>query len=34
MGKEVYVYFNNTIGSAFENAQKLKGLLSPSLVDN
>jgi uncharacterized protein YecE (DUF72 family) len=27
-GKDVYVYFNNTIGSAFENALSLKALLS------
>jgi len=26
-GKEVYVYFNNTIGNAFENAQLLQQLL-------
>ena len=26
-GKEVYVYFNNTIGAAFENALHLKSLL-------
>lgn len=26
-GKDVYAYFNNTIGSAFENALTLKGML-------
>jgi uncharacterized protein YecE (DUF72 family) len=27
-GKDVYVYFNNTIGNAFENAHSLKAMLS------
>ena len=26
-GKDVYVYFNNTIGDAFQNALYLKGLV-------
>ncbi|MEO8404256.1 MAG: DUF72 domain-containing protein [Chitinophagaceae bacterium] len=29
-GKDVYAYFNNTIGSAFENVMKLKEFLPPS----
>jgi uncharacterized protein YecE (DUF72 family) len=31
-GRDVYAYFNNTIGSAFENAISLKGMLEQSPV--
>jgi uncharacterized protein YecE (DUF72 family) len=31
-GKDVYVYFNNTIGSAFDNAVSLKRMLEPANV--
>ncbi len=29
-GKDVYVYFNNTMGNAYENAVYLKGLITPA----
>ena len=29
-GKEVYVYFNNTMGDAFNNLKTINGLLSES----
>jgi uncharacterized protein YecE (DUF72 family) len=32
-GKDVYAYFNNTIGSAFENAQTLQAMVSPLKIE-
>jgi uncharacterized protein YecE (DUF72 family) len=32
-GKDVYAYFNNTIGSAFDNAMILKSMLEQSSAE-
>ena len=32
-GKDVYAYFNNTMGSAFENALTLQSLMDQNLQD-
>lgn len=31
-GKDVYVYFNNTIGSAFDNARSLQVMINPNVM--